>query len=183
MATEVVKRLINVDEYYKMAEVGILKPDDRVELINGEIFEMGPIGSRHAAVVNKLACFLNDQFKDQTVIGIQNPIRFDGKNEPEPDIVLLKYRADYYTSALPAPADVLAIIEVADSSIRFDKEVKRPLYASHGIQEYWIIDLDNNRIEVYLSPKGSTYTETQQSRENDEVTLMGKKLSVKDLII
>ena len=183
MATEVEKRLINVDEYYKMAEVGILKPEDRVELINGEIYQMSPIGSRHAGIVNKLASLLNDLFKDRAVIGIQNPVRIDGNNEPEPDIALLKYRPDYYSSAHPIPPEVLAVMEVAGSSIRFDKEVKAPLYASCGIPECWIIDMEQNQLEVFSDPKGSNFSQNRLYGPTDNVTLMGRKLAVKDLLI
>lgn len=183
MVTEVVKRLINVDEYYKMAEVGILKPDDHVELVNGEIFQMSPIGSRNAAVVDRLARKLNQLLPDQINIRVQNPIRFDMNNEPEPDISLLKYKADDYASTHPVPADVLVLVEVAGSSIRFDKEVKVPLYAAYGIREYWIIDLDANQIEVFSKPHGDSYTKTRIFRPGDEVTLMGKVLSVKELLI
>jgi Uma2 family endonuclease len=144
---------------------------------------MSPIGSSHAAIVNKLANLFYGLFKNRAVIGIQNPIRIDGNNEPEPDIALLKYRSDYYASAHPAPADVLAIIEVAGSSVRFEKEVKSPLYAAHGIPEYWIIDLDSDRIEVFSNPKGGAYAEPEVYRSGDEVTLMGSKLFVNDLII
>lgn len=134
MATEVVKRLINVDEYYKMAEVGILKAEDPVELIHGEIFQMSPIGSRHAAIVDYLAKVMNQLFDGEAIVRVQNPIRFDNNNEPDPDISLLKFRSDYYSTAHPGSVDVLALIEVAGSSIRFDKEVKAPLYAAHGIR-------------------------------------------------
>jgi len=183
METAVIKRLINVDEYHKMAEFGILNPDDRLELIHGEIYEMSPIGSKHAGIVNKLACLLNELFKNIAVIGVQNPVRFDFNNEPEPDISLLKYRSDFYASAHPVPADVLAIIEVASASIKFDKEVKAPLYALHNIPEYWIIDLENNRIEVCSNPKEGTYSKIQLYMPGDEVNLMDRKLTVNDVLI
>ncbi|MFO7825555.1 MAG: Uma2 family endonuclease [Cyclobacterium sp.] len=183
MATEVVKRLINVDEYYKMAEVGILKPEDRVELIYGEIFKMSPIGSRHAAIVNYCAKVMNQLFDGEAIVRIQNPIRIGHDNEPEPDISLLKFRPDYYTSAHPRPADVLVLIEVAGSSIKFDREVKAPLYAAHGIPECWIIDLENNQIEFLSKPQGDTYTETRVFVPGDEVWLIGKRFSVKELLI
>ena len=183
MVTEVVKRLINVDEYYKMSEVGILKSDDHVELINGEIFQMSPIGSRHAAIVDHFAKVLNLLFDGQAIVRIQNPVRIDNTNEPEPDISLLTYRSDYYTSAHPGPADLLAIIEVAESSIRFDREVKAPLYAIHGIPEYWIVDLQTNQIEVFSKPEGNAYTDTRVFKPGDEISLMGKELSVQELLI
>jgi Uma2 family endonuclease len=183
MATEVVKRLINVDEYYKMAEVGILKPEDRVELINGEIYQMSPIGSRHAAIVDHLSMMLNQLFQHKVIIRVQNPIRINVNNEPEPDIALVKYQPDYYSAAHPIPAEVLAVMEVAGSSIKFDKEVKTPLYASCGIPEYWILDMDLNRIEVLSNPKDGNYSQSQIYGLDDNVTLMGRELPVKDLFI
>jgi len=183
MATEVVKRILNVDEYYKMAEVGILKSEDRVELINGEIYQMSPIGSRHAAIVDHLAMVFKELFERKIIVRVQNPIRIDNTNEPEPDISLLKYRSDFYSSAHPKPADVLTIIEVAGSSIRFDQEVKTILYASCGIPEYWIVDIDNSLIQVFLNPKDGNYTEIQKYETDGIISLMGQKLSVKDIVI
>ncbi len=183
MATEVVKRLINVDEYYKMAEVGILKAEEPVELIHGEIFQMSPIGSRHAAIVDYLAKVMNQLFDEEAIVRVQNPIRFDNNNEPEPDISLLKYRSDYYSTAHPGSVDVLALIEVSGTSIRFDKEVKAPLYAAHGVPECWIIDLENNQIEFLSKPQGDAYTETPVFRPGDEVRIMGRKFSVNEWLI
>jgi Uma2 family endonuclease len=182
MATEVMKRLINVDEYYKMAEVGILKPGDRVELINGEIYEMSPIGSRHGSVVKTLAMILNEIFKGEAVIGIQDPVRLDESNEPEPDISILKYRADFYSQAHPGAHDILAIIEVADSSLRHDKQVKMPLYANYDIPAYWIIDIATKQITVHLDPVGNSYSSQQVYGIGDEIVLLGKTIVVGDLL-
>ncbi|MEQ9376796.1 MAG: Uma2 family endonuclease [Imperialibacter sp.] len=187
MATEVMKRLINVDEYYKMAEVGILKPGDRVELINGEIYQMSrgaasPIGSKHGSVVKSLARILNEIFKGDAVIGIQDPVRLDENNEPEPDISILKYRADDYSQAHPGSQDVLAIIEVADSSLHHDKQVKMPLYANYGIPEYWIIDIATRQITVHLDPVGNSYSSQQVYGIGDEIVLLGKTIVVSDLL-
>jgi Uma2 family endonuclease len=182
MATEVMKRLINVDEYYKMAEVGILKPGDRVELINGEIYEMSPIGSRHGSVVKTLAMILNEIFKGEAVIGIQDPVRLDESNEPEPDISILKYRADFYSQAHPGAHDILAIIEVADSSLRHDKQVKMPLYANYGIPAYWIIEIATKQITVHLDPVGNSYSSQRVYGIGDEIALLGKTIVVGDLL-
>jgi Uma2 family endonuclease len=182
MATEVMKRLINVDEYYKMAEVGILKPGDRVELINGEIYEMSPIGSRHGSVVKKLAMILNEIFKGEAVIGIQDPVRLDESNEPEPDISILKYSADFYSQAHPGAHDILAIIEVADSSLRHDKQVKMPLYANYGIPAYWIIDIATKQITVHLDPVGNSYSSQEVYGVGAEIALLGKTIVVSDLL-
>lgn len=182
MATEVMKRLINVDEYYKMAEVGILKPGDRVELINGEIYEMSPIGSKHAAIVDRLARILNKLFSDTATIRVQNPVRIDGNNEPEPDISILKYRADDYSQAHPGAHDILAIIEVADSSLRHDKQVKMPLYANYGIPEYWIIEIATKQITVHLDPVGNSYSSQRVYGIGDEIALLRKTIVVSDLL-
>lgn len=183
MAVSVAKRLINVDEYYKMAEVGILKPTDRVELIHGEIYNMSPIGSKHAGVVNKLAKLLNEIFRDEAIVGIQNPVRLSTDSEPEPDISILKFKDDYYVNAHPNPKEILAIIEVADSTIKYDKEVKAPLYASHDIPVYWIIDLENSVIEVLTNPVNDLYLEKKPYHSGDELTLLGKKVKFDNIII
>ncbi|WP_375586557.1 Uma2 family endonuclease [Cyclobacterium xiamenense] len=126
---------------------------------------------------------LNGLSKNKAVIGIQNPVQMDDTNEPEPDISLLIYRTDFYASAHPVPVDVLAIIEVSDASIRFDEEVKLPLYASHGILEYWMIGLESNRIEVYTNPKEGTYTSIQRYLPGEEIPLMAQTLSVNEVLI
>lgn len=182
MATEVAKRLINVDEYYKMAEVGILKPGDRVELINGEIYEMSPVSSRHGSIVKKLGKLLNSLFGDSVLIGVQDPIGIDQHNEPEPDISILKFREDFYSSAHPGPADVLMVIEVAGSSLKLDRETKKPLYASCGIPEYWIVELDAKAIEVYTYPDGKDYSSHQRLRPGDSISLLGRDIEVKELL-
>lgn len=183
MVSVVEKRLISVDEYYKMAEAGILKSTDRVELIHGDIFDMSPIGSRHASIVDRLAKILNRLFEEEAIIGIQRPIRLDDKNEPEPDISVLQFRADYYVAAHPDSRNVKVIIEVADSSIKYDKEAKIPLYASYGIPIYWIIDIENNCIEEFTNPKESKYTSKQIFQIDDEISLMEKRLKVNEIIV
>jgi Uma2 family endonuclease len=183
MATEVVKRLINVEEYYKMAKVGILKPEDRVELINGEIYQMSPIGSRHAAIVDHLAMMLNQAFQHEAIVRVQNPIRIDDNNEPEPDVALVKYRSDFYSTAHPVPAEVLVVMEVAGSSITFDREIKSALYASCGIPEYWIIDMDQNRLEVFSHPNSNRFSQNKIYKPDEEVSLMGRGFAVKDILV
>ncbi len=182
MVTEVTKRLITVDEYYKMAEVGILKPTDRVELIHGDIYEMSPIGSKHASVVNKLSKTLNELFAGETVISIQAPVRIDNENEPEPDIAILKFKPDFYASAHPGPTDTLAIIEVSDTSIQFDQSVKLPLYASANIPVYWIVDIEANQITVHTGPKGKEYKEKAFYQPSDDIRILNKSLNVGEIV-
>ena len=150
-------RVFTVGEYYRMAEAAILTEEDRVELIAGQIVAMSPIGSRHAACVKRLNLLLGKIVGDSMLIGVQDPIRLDAYSEPEPDLVLLRPRADFYAAAHPSAADVLLAVEVADTSAAYDRDVKVPLYAQAGIPEVWLIDLSANRIEVYARPQGDAY--------------------------
>lgn len=154
MAVSLPRRLFTVDEYYEMAKRGILKPDERVELLNGEIVVGLAASSSHAWCVKRLSrCFA--AFSAQFTIGIHDPLRIDPMSEPEPDIVLLQL--DTPEDRHPEPQDVLLVVEVADSSISVDRRTKRPMYARAGIPEYWIVDLRADRIEVYRDPARGRY--------------------------
>ena len=129
------KRRFTADEYYAMARAGILSKSDRVELIDGEIVTMTPIGLAHAAAVNRANRALVRAAGDQAIVSPQNPIRLNAFNEPQPDLVLLRPRKDFYRSTHAQRADILLVIEIADSSLRYDRDVKVSLYARHGIVE------------------------------------------------
>ena len=150
---------LTVEEYYRMAEVGILKEDDRIELIEGEIIDMPPVGSLHSSAVNRLNAVFNLCAGTRAIVSVQNPIRLNSRSEPQPDLALLRHRADYYRDAHPGPADVLLLVEVAGSSLRYDVEVKLPLYAQQGIPEIWIVDLEHRRLEIHRCPDGDVYLE------------------------
>jgi Uma2 family endonuclease len=152
-----------VDDYYKMAEVGILHEDSRVELIDGDIIMMSPIGRRHASRLTRLATFFFSKLGDRAVIWVQNPLSIDASSQLQPDIAVLKPRADFYLSALPVPADVLLLVEVMDSSASYDRGVKLPLYATSKISEVWLVDLNAERIETFRRPVGEVYTENGTS--------------------
>lgn len=152
-----------------MAEVGILTEDDRVELIEGEIIEMSPIGSRHAACVARLTEILSQRVAGQAIVWVQNPIRLDEYNEPEPDVALLKRRDDFYSEGHPTPADVLLVVEVADTSIDLDRRLKVPLYARAEIPEVWLVDLTKDVIEVYAQPANGTYQISRQASRSESV--------------
>ncbi|TRX55957.1 Uma2 family endonuclease [Fulvivirga sp. M361] len=178
------RRLINVEEYYSMAEAGILTDKDRVELIHGEILEMSPIGSRHASVVMRMNNVLSELIKKDAIVNIQNPIRINDLNEPEPDITLLKYQNDYYADHHPQPKDVRIVIEVSDSTYAYDKEIKLPLYASARLPEYWIINLEKSEIEVYKTPSGNRYKKMEIFYYDDEIRIdfCSRLIKVKSLI-
>ncbi len=156
-APALTRKKIRAEEIYKMMEIGILPEESGWELIDGEIIHRMTIGSRHASVVRKLEKILERNFGDIVIISGQNPIHIDEYNEPEPNIALLKLRADFYAADHPLPEDVLLLIEVSDTTLEYDREIKKILYAAAGIQEFWIINLKENTIECYSSPNKGKY--------------------------
>lgn len=179
MAVQIEKRLFTVEDYYKMAETGILKPTDRVELINGEIVKMSPISSQHAGHVLRINIFLNKILADLAFINIQNPIRINNYLEPEPDIAILRPATHFYIEQHPQPQDVYLIIEIADSSLKYDREVKLALYAEANIPETWIINLQKRHIEIYSSPQKGIYQIKKMIHPTDEFKLSFFTISVK----
>src|SRR2546423_8636468 len=152
MSVQIVRRHFNITEYYRMAAAGVLSDDDRVELIEGEIVEMNPIGSRHAACVGRLTEFLGRLVGGEAIVWVQNPVQVNDYSEPLPDVTLLKRRVDFYAQANPGAADVLLIIEVSDTTLEYDRQVKLPLYARARIPEVWIVNTPEDTIEVYARP-------------------------------
>jgi Uma2 family endonuclease len=142
---------LSLDDYQRMLDAGILTGASHVELIEGVIVDMSPIGSLHAGVVDQIVRVIAPQTTN-AILRVQNPVRLGGYSEPEPDIALLKPRKDYYKKSHPEAEDILLIIEVADSSIDYDRKIKIPLYAQHRVPEVWLIDLNLQRIEIYLEP-------------------------------
>lgn len=157
MQMEPTKKLFTVDDYYRMADVGILTASDRVELIAGEIIQMTPLGVRHIGCVNATSAFFIAAFKERVVVSGQNPVQLSNFTEPQPDIVLLKPRKDFYRGKKAEATDALLVVEVADTSLAYDRNVKLPHYASAGIPEVWIEDLNGNRILVFRDPAGNSY--------------------------
>lgn len=167
---EPLKRLFTRDEYYAMAEAGILKQEDRVELIEGEIYRMAPIGNPHAGCVNRLVrAFSTLVGQSRTILSPQNPVHLNDISEPQPDVTLLRPREDFYSEGHPQPADVLLLIEAADSSIRFDRSTKVPLYALNGIAEVWLVELVKRCIEVYRHPARDGYKTVQRFHRGDRI--------------
>ncbi len=181
MAVQVLRRRFTADEYHRMAQVGILGEDDRLELLEGEIVEMAPIGSRHQATVDRINRLFSGRAADAAVVRVQGPVRLAGDSEPQPDILLLRSRADFYATAHPGPEDVLLLVEVSDSSIEYDREVKLPLYARHGIPEVWIVDLDKEVIEVYTDPTAKGYRGVSQLARGQ--TLSPQHISLLELAV
>lgn len=166
-----VKYRLTVEQYYKMAEVGILGIEQRTELIEGEIIEMSPIGAKHAGTINRLSRVLSPRISAQSIISIQNSIRLNDKSEPQPDLAILHLRDDCYTESIPTPDDVFLLIEVSDSTLKYDRDIKIPLYAKAGIPEVWIANIEEQVFEVYKSLNQNSY-EQVQNYEKGEVTSM-----------
>ena len=165
-----------------MAEAGILHEDDRTELIHGEIIYMSPIGNYHAAIVRRLTTLLT-RLAPQVIVDVQNPVKIGDHSEPEPDIKILPFREDYYAESGVTPEDVLLLIEVSDSTgrrsaLRYDRTTKLPLYATAGILEVWIVDVNKQKLEVYRQPSEERYQSMETLTRDDTVTATQLPLSV-----
>ena len=162
---------LNISQYHQMSEAGIFSENDKVELINGEIIEMSPIGRRHTACVNRLNSVFSQLLGNKVIIAVQNPIILNNLSEPEPDIALLKPRADFYESGHPQPQDIFLLIEVADSSLEYDRDVKIPLYATSGISEVWLVDIYEQVIIVYRYPSENGYSDIQTLSRGEKLSI------------
>jgi Uma2 family endonuclease len=161
MSVQLERRLFNVTEYHLMVEAGILTEDDRVELIDGEIIAMSPVGSRHAACVDRLNALLHALLGGAAIVRVQSPVVLNDYREPQPDLALLRPQADFYAQGHPAPGDVFWVVEVAETSGGYDREVKLGLYAESAIAEVWLIDLTREILEVYTQPVNGVYQSLQ----------------------
>lgn len=162
-------KIFTVAEYYKLAEVGILKDTDKVELINGEIITMSPMNAPHAGMVARLARLLIKNVDEKATMLIQSPIRIDDHSEPEPDLIVAKFSLDDYSNDHPTPKETHIVIEVSDSTLEKDRTIKVPLYATANIPEYWIVNLVDEQIEIYRQPKKGEYHFKQIISEKDQM--------------
>lgn len=170
MSVQIARRIFTVDEYHRMGEAGIFSENDHVELIEGEILKMSPIGSRHAASVKRTARLFNNLLGDRVIVSVQDPIVLDDFSEPQPDIALVKPRDDFYAQALPTAADVLLIIEVADTSVDYDRDIKLPAYARSGIPEVWIANLTAETVEAHTELLNGSYRTVRSYQRGDSIT-------------
>ena len=162
MALDEPARRFTVDEYHRMGEAGILGCDERLELIAGQIVVREPIGARHASTVDRLNRLWTSRVAERVIVRVQNPVQFpEADSELQPDILLLRPRDDFYAAGHPRVADVLLLIEVADTTLRLDRRVKIPLYAAVGVRETWLCDLVTERVEVYREPAGGAYRDVE----------------------
>ena len=179
------ERKFTVAEYYRMAEVGILGPDEQVELVEGEIIVMAPIGPGYAGSVDIVSNLFVRKLDDRFIIRSQNPIHLDDGSEPQPDIAVARPRDDYYTAAHPTPADILLIVEVAQSNLEYDRDIKAHLYGRNGIPETWVKNLPEDCIERFTGPGPEGYAQHTIHRRGETiapVSFPDLELAVDDLL-
>jgi Uma2 family endonuclease len=180
------RRPITSAEYQRMIEAGILHEDERVELLEGVIVEMTPIGARHVATIMALERLLRKRVPDEIGISVQSPIQLSDFSEPQPDIVLVRPRDDSYMHALPQPEDVLLLIEVSDTSAAYDRNTKVPLYARAGVGEVWLIDLVAGVVEVFREPRADGYRSVTRPGREESLTplaIPGLSLPVGEMLV
>ncbi|ULR41534.1 Uma2 family endonuclease [Thermus sp. NEB1569] len=171
------------EEFHRMAEAGILPEDARVELVEGEIVTMSPVGKRHMAAVKRLMDLLFPlQQARKALLQVQDPLRLSPESEPQPDLTLLSYRENFYRDKVPEAEDALLVIEVADTSLDYDLTVKLPLYAKAGIPEVWVVDLEGGQVLVHREPKGEGYREVRTLGPGDTLAFMGVEIPVEVLL-
>jgi Uma2 family endonuclease len=161
-----------VDEYYRMAEAGVFPPDARVELINGDVLKMPPIGSHHSGAVDGFDEVVRELLGRRASVSVQGPLRVGLHGGPQPDLLVLRRRDDHYRTANPTAADVLLVVEVSDSTLNHDRHVKGPMYAAAGILDYWIVNLVDGQIEVYRDPSPDGYTSVDVKQRGESVSLL-----------
>lgn len=171
-----------VEEYHRMASAGLFGEDDRVELLGGEIIDMAPIGSRHAAAVDRLNRLLVTRLGEAPIVRVQSPIRLDDMSEPRPDVTVLRPRPDFYSGDHPQPGAILLVVEVSDTSVAWDRRVKIPLYADAGVVEVWVVDLVEEAVEVFRSPGAGGYAEVSRAGRGGTLTVVGTDVGVGEIL-
>jgi Uma2 family endonuclease len=170
MRRETAKKLFTVDEYYRMAVSGILSEEIRTELINGEIVERCSMRAQHAAAVSRVTDLLLPLLKGRALFRSRLPLRLSEYNEPQPDLTFVKARRDYYVSRHPGPGDTLLAVDISDTVLPYDREVKITMYAAARIPEYWIADLADDVLRVFRDPAVGTYKTSRIYRRGDAMT-------------
>ena len=183
--SKVTPKRFRVEDFRKMTEAGILPEESGWEIIDGYLMDKMSIGSKHASTVKRLNRKLTRLFEDEVIISVQDPIHIDEFNQPEPDIALLKPREDFYAESHPSPQDVLLLIEVSNSTIEYDRDIKKTLYARTGIVEFWIVNLPDETVECYSQPKNGNYRLARILEKGEIVesnAVENLKLSVEEIL-
>ena len=178
---QIKRHRLTAEQYQRMGEAGVLAREARVELIEGELIDMAPIGSHHYSAVSRLTRLLVQATGEKAVISVQQSLRLDAYTEPEPDLAVLKPRDDFYASGLPSGRDAWLVIEVAESSLAYDLKLKSRLYALHGVPVYWVVDLTAGLLRTFAAPQGDAYTVVNSSAQPGKLALPGLTDTVIDL--
>jgi len=179
VAIEPTHLLFSADEYEALGQIGFFGYDRRLELVDGEIYEMTPIGPDHGGCVMRLNALFTSRIGDRAVVNVQNPVRLGDLSEPQPDLTVLVAPLDRYAHRHPRAEDILLLIEVSDTTLRFDRKVKAPVYAKEGVREVWIIDLKGKAVEIHRQPSRTGYAVTERRRRGDTLTPEG----IPDLVL
>lgn len=176
-------RPMSVTQFQEMVEQGLFAEDARLELIDGRIQEMSPVGRKHAATVKRVADRFPQQFGKGYTYGIQDPIQLSDDTQPQPDYTILRYREDYYEAALPTGNDILLVVEVSDSTLIDDLTIKLPRYAQAEIPEVWIVEVNTRSITRFQTPQNGVYLHQERyTRDEEIVTTLGVTIAVKDIV-
>ena len=170
MALQVERRLFTVEEYDRLIEAGFFGPDERLELIDGEIVRMSPIGARHASCVARISEHISTRLGQRALVWVQNPVVVGERHEFQPDVAILRRRDDYYATRRPGPADAFLVIEVADTTFALDRSIKVPRYAAAGVPEVWLADLQRDLLLVFDTPESGGYAGSRVVRRGEDVT-------------
>lgn len=183
MSVRLSRYRFSVDDYHKMAEAGILREDERVELIRGEIINKAKISSQHAAGVTRISSHFHPVLRGKYILSVQNPINIGTHSEPEPDLAVCQLSEDYYAHRHPVECEVLLVIEVADSTLEYDLTVKKTLYAEAGIPEYWVVDVKKKQVHRFTNPENGDYLKSEMLTVEDEVAVVDEgSVSLKNLL-
>ena len=179
----ITKHKFSSQQYHLMAEAGVFDRirEQRLELIKGEIIQMSPIGRKHCACIARLQKKFEQVLGENIIVWTQSSIRLGDTSEPQPDLTLLKFRHDFYAEGLPTPEDILLIVEVADSTISYDRDLKMPLYAESGIPEAWLVDVNARTITRYTEPSAKGYKSSQRLDINDSILCLDKEIAATDI--
>ena len=186
MAVVLKRRRFTLEEYHRLGETGIIREDERVELVEGEIVEMSPIGWPHASVVARLTMLFARRYADRAIVWVQNPVALPRQvSQFQPDLALLKARPDFYRGKGVEPDDALLVVEVMDSSVAYDRRVKLPIYARAGVPEVWLVNVNRNTVEMWRDPVPDGYREQRLVDRDSTIAALAfpdVQLLVQDLV-
>ena len=178
MAIQLERHLFTLDEYERMVDAGVFGEDARLEFIKGEIVEMSPVGVEHALAIARLDDLLAGPARGSVLVLVQGPLYIGRSARPEPDMTLLRRRKDFSRANPPSANDALLVVAVSDTSLKYDRDVKGPLYAEAGIPEYWIVNLNEATIEAYANPLDGVYRQMTVVRPGEELFVPGIGLAI-----